>query len=149
MKIMTIRSTGPFNDCNLVNWNCLVQRSGSKVTTEWLILSRHQEQAVASGHLVGVVSELSALLASGAAAAEALASLELVVALAGEGREAALRVDGVSEELVGSPVVAQVVVGVVGAVVSWKIEGDMSAKDSFCHRALKLGDKVPQSCGTS
>jgi hypothetical protein len=59
---------------------------------------------------------LSTLFAVGAA--ETVAGLELVVALTGEGGEAALRVDGVGEELVGPTVVAQVVVGVVGAVVS-------------------------------
>ena len=92
------------------------------LTTKRFILSRHQEQAVASGHLVGVVSELAALLpaAGVAAATEALPGLELVVALAREGGKAALRVDGVGKQLIGAPVVAQVVVGIVGAVVSWK-----------------------------
>jgi hypothetical protein len=85
-------------------------------TTKGFILSGEQKEAVSSGHFVRVVAELATLFAVGAA--EALAGLELVVALAGEGGEAALRVDRVREQLVGAPVVAQVVVGIVCAVVS-------------------------------
>ena len=51
------------------------------------------------------------------AAGEALPTLELLVGLAGEGGELALRGDGVCEELVGPPVVTQVPVALIlGAV---------------------------------
>ena len=95
----------------------LINKTWQFVTTKGFVLSGQQKEAVSSGHLVGVVAKLSTLFAVGAA--EALAGLELVEALAGEGGEAALWVDGVREQLVGASVVAKVVVSVVCAVVSW------------------------------
>ena len=62
-----------------------------------------------------MVSKLSAFFT--VRAAETFAGFELVVALAGEGVEAALWIDGVGEDLVGATVVAQVVVRIVSAVV--------------------------------
>lgn len=86
------------------------------VATEGLVLPGQEVEAASARGLVRVVAQLTTLAQLGAAA-EALAHLEPLVALAGEGVEGALGRDGVGEELVGSSVIAQVSIGFIVTAV--------------------------------
>ncbi len=86
-------------------------------TAKRLLVHGKQVETSSSGCEIRVVSELPAL-PERRGAAEAGAALELLVALAGEGRELALARDGVCEQLVRASVVAQVSVGLIAAAVS-------------------------------
>lgn len=85
-------------------------------TTKGFLVPSEQVEAPPARGLVRVVSQLAAFPQLGAAA-EAGARLEGLVALAGEGGELALGGDGVGEEFVGAPVVAEVAVSHVVARV--------------------------------
>ena len=76
-------------------------------TTEGLLLPGEKVEAAPAWRQVAPVSQLAAVPGL-AAAGEARAALELLVGLAGEGRELALGGDGVCEELVCSPVVTEI-----------------------------------------
>ena len=87
-------------------------------TTEGLLLPGEKVETAPAWRHVAPVSQLAAV-ARLAAAGEARAALELLVGLAGEGRELALRGDGVCEQLVSSPVVTEISVAltlVLGSV---------------------------------
>ena len=79
-------------------------------TTERLLLPGEQVETAPARRHVAPVPELAAVPGL-AAAGETLPAFELLVGLAGEGGELALGRDGVGEQLVGSPVVAEVTVG--------------------------------------
>ena len=90
----------------------------AKLTAKWFVFSGEEVETSSSRRHVAPVAELTAV-PSLAVTGEALAALELLVRLAGEGGELTLRGDGVREELVGSSVVTEISVAltlVLGSV---------------------------------